>query len=88
MEGYYGPLMMLISGSSDESDNVGIKVKKWIIGALTQQGFENKDLFYGTSGSLYAISPIFDVFSPSGNYLYICFCTVLLFLFFPSFLGA
>lgn len=73
VEGYHGPLMMLISGSSDESDNVGIKVQKWIIGALTQQGFENKDLFYGTSGSLYAISPIFDVFSPSGkekNFVY------------------
>ncbi|KAL2499403.1 TLD-domain containing nucleolar protein [Abeliophyllum distichum] len=62
VEGYKGPLLMLIA--AHEADG---NTRKWIIGALTHQGFENREMFYGTSGSLYAISPVFHVFSSSGK---------------------
>ncbi|MBA0606975.1 hypothetical protein Godav_019347 [Gossypium davidsonii] len=67
VEGYHGPLLVLISANSEDAYQDNNKARKWIIGALTQQGFENKDTFYGSSGNLYAISPIFHVFSPSGR---------------------
>ncbi|KAB2044856.1 hypothetical protein ES319_D01G119400v1 [Gossypium barbadense] len=73
VEGYHGPLLVLISANSEDAYQDNNKARKWIIGALTQQGFENKDTFYGSLGNLYAISPIFHVFSPSGkekNYVY------------------
>ncbi|XP_022769137.1 uncharacterized protein LOC111312793 [Durio zibethinus] len=73
VEGYHGPLLILISANSEDVHQDNSKTKKWIIGALTQQGFENRDKFYGSSGNLYAISPIFHVFSPSGkekNFVY------------------
>lgn len=66
VEGYHGPVLILISAISEDSHQDCSKTKKWIIGALTQHGFENKDTFYGSSGNLYAISPIFHSFSPSG----------------------
>ncbi|KAL8211459.1 hypothetical protein R6Q57_005896 [Mikania cordata] len=64
-EGYNGPILMLVSATSEDHC--------WLIGALTNQGFENKDTFYGTSGSLYAISPVFDHITSSGkekNFVY------------------
>ncbi|KAK1391648.1 TLDc domain-containing protein [Heracleum sosnowskyi] len=70
VEGYKGPVLMLIAASSGDAHEGG---KEWIIGALTDQGFENKDTFYGTSGSLYALSPVFHTFSSSGrekNFIY------------------
>ncbi|KNA23091.1 hypothetical protein SOVF_028010 isoform B [Spinacia oleracea] len=70
VEGYHGPLLLLISAFSGESSEIS---RKWIIGALTQQGFENRDAFYGNGGSLCSIFPVFHVFSASGtekNYLY------------------
>ncbi|XVE69766.1 hypothetical protein DITRI_Ditri10aG0017300 [Diplodiscus trichospermus] len=73
VEGYHGPVLILISASCEEAHQGNSKTRKWIIGALTHQGFENKDTFYGSSGNLYAISPIFHVFSPSGkekNFVY------------------
>ncbi|KAK8623300.1 hypothetical protein V6N13_118188 [Hibiscus sabdariffa] len=73
VEGYHGPLLILISANSEEAYQDNSKSRKWIVGALTQQGFENKDTYYGSSGNLYAISPIFHVFSPSGkekNFVY------------------
>ncbi|XP_039053306.1 uncharacterized protein LOC120195309 isoform X2 [Hibiscus syriacus] len=73
VEGYHGPLLILISANSEDANQDNNKSRKWIVGALTQQGFENKDTFYGSSGDLYAISPIFHVFSPSGkekNFVY------------------
>lgn len=66
IEGYHGPMLMLISASSGNSEG-STNSRRWIIGALTQQGFENKDMFYGNSGNLYAISPVFHSFSPSGK---------------------
>ncbi|PIN05187.1 putative protein with TLDc domain [Handroanthus impetiginosus] len=68
VEGYNGPLLVLISASEDKNN-----ARKWMIGALTHQGFENKDLFYGTSGSLYALSPVFHALLSSGkekNFVY------------------
>lgn len=65
VEGYNGPIIVLISATLEEHS--------WIIGVLTHQAYENKDTFYGTSGSLYAISPVFDQFTSSGkekNFVY------------------
>lgn len=53
---------MLIAAS--EASNAA---RRWIIGALTHQGFENKDSFYGNYGSLYALSPVFNAFPSSGR---------------------
>lgn len=60
---------MLIAASSGEAREGSTDVEKWVVGALTNQGFENKDTFYGTSGTLYALSPVFHTFSSSGKYL-------------------
>ncbi|KAL6522050.1 hypothetical protein OROMI_031927 [Orobanche minor] len=68
VEGYNGPLLVLIAACEDKSST-----RRWIIGALTDQGFENRDLFYGTSGSLYALNPVFHALSSTGrekNYVY------------------
>nr|XP_043631063.1 uncharacterized protein LOC122602514 isoform X2 [Erigeron canadensis] len=65
VEGYNGPILMLISAKLED--------RSCIIGVLTHQAYENKDTFYGTSGSLYAISPVFDHFTSSGkekNFVY------------------
>uniref|UniRef100_A0A5B7CE16 TLDc domain-containing protein n=1 Tax=Davidia involucrata TaxID=16924 RepID=A0A5B7CE16_DAVIN len=73
VEGYNGPMLILIAASSGDTFDVNANVRRWIIGALTQQGFENRDVFYGSSCSLYAISPVFHVFSASGkekNFVY------------------
>ncbi|KAK9112995.1 hypothetical protein Scep_020514 [Stephania cephalantha] len=70
IEGYSGPMLILVSGNSPEVES---SIGRWVIGVLTQQGFENKDVFYGSSGELYAISPVFHVFPPSGkekNFVY------------------
>lgn len=66
IEGYKGPLLILVSASSGDEHGGSTNVQKWIVGALMQNGFENRDLFYGSSGSLYAISPVFLVFSSTG----------------------
>ncbi|KAF5739352.1 hypothetical protein HS088_TW12G00557 [Tripterygium wilfordii] len=73
IEGYHGPLLTLVSATSKDANEDNSCSKSWIIGALTQQGFENKDNFYGSSGKLYAISPVFHAISPSGkekNFVY------------------
>ncbi|KAL4578940.1 hypothetical protein LXL04_015072 [Taraxacum kok-saghyz] len=59
VEGYNGPILVLISATSEDHS--------WTIGALTHQAYENKDTFYGTSGSLYAITPVFDHFTSSAG---------------------
>ncbi|GAB4852499.1 hypothetical protein Ancab_016713 [Ancistrocladus abbreviatus] len=73
IEGYHGPLLILISAYSSDGSETDTNSRKWIIGALTQHGFENRDVFYGAGGHLFAICPVFHVFSPSGkekNFLY------------------
>ncbi|KAI9398942.1 hypothetical protein POPTR_002G025032v4 [Populus trichocarpa] len=72
IEGYLGPLLLLISATGDAQED-STNIRKWIICALTHQGFENRDMFYGNSGTLYAICPVFHAFSPSGkerNFVY------------------
>ncbi|XP_039114862.1 uncharacterized protein LOC120250144 [Dioscorea cayenensis subsp. rotundata] len=73
VEGYHGPLLFLLAASSANTNEGSDSAKKWIIGVLTGQGFENRDTFFGSSGNLYAISPIFRVLSPLGkdkNFIY------------------
>ncbi|GLT71815.1 hypothetical protein SLA2020_438080 [Shorea laevis] len=73
IEAYRGPLLMLVSASTGDAHEGSTNVRKWIIGAVMQNGFENRDLFYGSSGSLCAISPVIHVFSPTGkekNFVY------------------
>ncbi|WOK95344.1 hypothetical protein Cni_G04051 [Canna indica] len=73
VEGYNGPLIILVSASSADSTEGSNIARRWIIGILTAQGFENRDTFFGSSGYLYAVSPAFHVYSPSGkekNFLY------------------
>ncbi|KAK8944782.1 hypothetical protein KSP39_PZI007971 [Platanthera zijinensis] len=67
VEGYHGPLLFLFSGYSADSTNDERSKRNWVIGILTENGFENKDTYYGNSAHLYAISPIFRVLSPTGN---------------------
>lgn len=70
VEGYKGPLLILVtasSGDADESHESSSTNRKWVLGALTDQGLENKDIFYGNSGCLYSISPVFHAFPPSGR---------------------
>ncbi|XP_021831018.1 uncharacterized protein LOC110771086 [Prunus avium] len=73
IEGYQGPLLMLFSATSGDASDGRANERKWTVGALTNQGFENKDIFYGSSGNLYAISPVFHVYPPTGkekNFVY------------------
>ncbi|KAK7316975.1 hypothetical protein RJT34_00827 [Clitoria ternatea] len=73
VEGYKGPLLILVAASSGDGHEGNSYNRKWVIGALTDQGFENKDVFYGNSGCLYSISPVFHVFPPTGkekNFVY------------------
>lgn len=73
VEGYHGPLLLLISANSSVANDDNTDVGRWVIAVLTHQGFENRDLFYGSSGYLYAISPVFHLFPPSGkdkNFIY------------------
>ncbi|XP_042493468.1 uncharacterized protein LOC122073040 [Macadamia integrifolia] len=73
IEGYHGPLLILISANSEDAHGCDGNVRRWVIGILTEQGFENRDVFYGNSGCLYSISPVFHVFSSSGkekNFIY------------------
>jgi len=68
VEGYKGPLLILISASSGEPHEGNSVDRKWVIGVLTDQAFESKDIFYGNSGCLYSIDPVFHVFPPIGRY--------------------
>ncbi|XP_062101767.1 uncharacterized protein LOC133807445 isoform X3 [Humulus lupulus] len=73
VEGYQAPLLMLISSHLEGASESSNTEKKCIIGVLTHQGFENKDTFYGSSGSIYAVHPVFHAYSSTGkekNFVY------------------
>ncbi|KAI4317135.1 hypothetical protein L6164_025034 [Bauhinia variegata] len=73
VEGYKGALLILVAANSGDVHEGGSNDRKWVVGALTDQSFENKDMFYGSSGCLYAISPVFHVFPSTGkdkNFVY------------------
>lgn len=57
---------MLVSGYSGDSHEANNRDKKWVIGVLIQQGFESRDHFYGSTGNLYAVDPLFNAYLPSG----------------------
>lgn len=73
VEGYHGPLLILVAASSRNGHEGNSAIRKFVIGALTNEGLENKDIFYGTSGCLYSLSPVFHLFPPTGkekNFVY------------------
>ena len=41
VEGYHGPLLILLAASSTDSSRDNSGCKQWVIGILTEQGFEN-----------------------------------------------
>jgi hypothetical protein len=69
VEGYNGPTLLLISAILSNSSDADHRTtsNKWIIGVLTEQGFESRDTFFGSSVYLFAIDPIFRAFPPSGE---------------------
>ncbi|PUZ49356.1 hypothetical protein GQ55_7G319300 [Panicum hallii var. hallii] len=73
VEGYNGPMLILLSAfSKGGAENVD-SGRRWVIGVLTEEGFESKDTFYGSSGFLCAVHPIFRMLPPSGkekNFVY------------------
>lgn len=66
VEGYNGPMLILVAASLGDVHDDNGTVRRWILGILTHQAFENRDTFYGSSGNLYAISPVFNAFPSSG----------------------
>lgn len=67
VEGYHGPLLILVAASSGNDHEGNSAIKKFVIGAQTNEGLENKDIFYGTTGCLYSLNPVFHVFPPTGR---------------------
>ncbi|MQL99109.1 hypothetical protein Taro_031823 [Colocasia esculenta] len=73
VEGYHGPLLLAISADATDTGDGERSHGRWVIGVITAQGFENRDSFYGGPGYLYALSPVFRVYSQSGkgkNFVY------------------
>ncbi|XP_022133721.1 uncharacterized protein LOC111006234 [Momordica charantia] len=73
VEGYQGPLFAVVHATSRNTHDDCTNELKWTIGALTFQGFENRDQFYGSGGNIYAVSPVFHVYSATGkenNFVY------------------
>lgn len=58
-------LLVLSAKPADAADGESSQ-GKYVMGILTAQGFENGDAFYGEPGYLYALSPVFRIFSSSG----------------------
>jgi len=73
VEGYNGPMLILLSAFSKGGVKNVDSDRRWLIGVLTEEGFESKDTFYGSSGFLCATHPIFRMLPPSGkekNFVY------------------
>ncbi|XP_066346206.1 uncharacterized protein [Miscanthus floridulus] len=73
VEGYKGPMLILLSAFSKSGGENVDSDRRWVIGVLTEEGFESKDTFYGSSGFLCAAHPIFRMLPPSGkekNFMY------------------
>lgn len=66
VEGYKGPMLILLSAFSKSGGENVDSDRRWVIGVLTEEGFESKDTFYGSSGFLCAAHPIFRMLPPSG----------------------
>lgn len=59
-------MLILLSAFSKGGVENADSGRRWMIGVLTEEGFESKDTFYGSSGSLCAAHPIFRMLHPSG----------------------
>ncbi|KAL0553390.1 hypothetical protein IC582_007284 [Cucumis melo] len=73
IEGYQGPLFVVVHAASGDTHDDSTNELKWTVGVLTFQGFENRDLFYGSGGNIYALRPVFHVYSATGkekNFVY------------------
>ncbi|XP_006653852.2 uncharacterized protein LOC102721075 [Oryza brachyantha] len=70
VEGYKGPVVILLSAFSSSGD----ADRRWGIGILTEEGLENKDTFYGSSGFLCSTYPIFRMLPPSGKEKNFTYC--------------
>lgn len=66
VEGYNGPVLILLSAFSNGGGE-NVDADRWGICVLTEEGFENKDTFYGNSGFLCSTYPIFRMLRPSGK---------------------
>lgn len=67
IEGYQGPLFVAVHAVSQDTRDDCTNELKWTVGVLTFQGFENKDLFYGSGGNIYALSPVFHAYPAAGR---------------------
>uniref|UniRef100_A0ACD5UVQ8 Uncharacterized protein n=2 Tax=Avena sativa TaxID=4498 RepID=A0ACD5UVQ8_AVESA len=74
VEGYKGPALILLSAFSNGGGENVDAGQRWGISVLAEQGFENKDTFYGSSGFLCATYPIFRMLLPSGTEKNIMYC--------------
>ncbi|KAF8071395.1 hypothetical protein N665_1129s0005 [Sinapis alba] len=65
VQGYHAPILILVSASCGDDHEGTSRERKWVIGAILQQGFKNRDTFYENSGNLFSIIPVFHAFSSS-----------------------
>ncbi|CAN6482571.1 unnamed protein product [Victoria cruziana] len=73
VEGYQAPLLMLVAASTSDAHEENISSRQWVIGMLVQQGFENRDVYYGSPGFIYALHPVFRACAWTGrdkNFVY------------------
>ncbi|CAA7391308.1 unnamed protein product [Spirodela intermedia] len=73
VEGYQGPVLLVLAAKPADAADGESSQGNHVIGVFTAQGFENGDAFYGEPGYLYALSPVFRIFSHSGkdkNFVY------------------
>nr|CAB3488578.1 unnamed protein product [Digitaria exilis] len=52
VEGYKGPILILLSAFSKGGVENAVSGRRWVIGVLTEDGFESKDTFYGKEKNL------------------------------------
>lgn len=65
VEGYKGPLLMLMEATSEEGGEE--KSGKWVVGAFVPGGFDNKEVFYGSSSCcLFAVAPHLSPYRSTG----------------------
>ncbi|XP_031496019.1 uncharacterized protein LOC116261421 isoform X1 [Nymphaea colorata] len=67
IDGYQAPLLMLVAASTSDAHEDNISSRQWVIGVLVQQGFENRDVYYGSPGFIYALHPSFHASGWTGK---------------------
>ncbi|XP_062227025.1 uncharacterized protein LOC133925183 isoform X2 [Phragmites australis] len=76
VEGYNGPMLILLSALSNGGGENVDSDRRWVLGVLTEEGFESQGTFYGSSGFLCATHPIFRMLRPSGKEKNFIYCHV------------